>query len=480
VFPELGDGFFDEVDAARFPKHVLRFRNQKWAERIGLGALDGAAWEAHFASFAPLEANLEKPLALRYHGHQFGVYNPALGDGRGFLFAQLRDDDGRLMDLGTKGSGQTPWSRGGDGRLTLKGGVREVLATEMLEALGVPTSKSLSLFETGESLMRGDEPSPTRASVLVRLGHSHIRFGTFQRFAHAKDTARVKRLLDHVVHYYMPDLASAAEPDLPLAFLRLVTRKSAELCAAWTVAGFVHGVLNTDNMNINGESFDYGPWRFLPKYDPDFVAAYFDHSGLYAFGKQPSAVLWNVSRLAECLRPLSPSAPLASVLDEFEPAFDRAVSAGLARRLGLTPLGDDVDLLLAPRVFAFLEESGVSYDRFFFDWFGGFASEKRAVESSVTRAYRGDRFAAFLELLEVYAPRNVALLANPYFQNPAPESLLIGEVEEIWARIAEADDWSAFEAKVSDIRAMGAATLPSRGAPSVDANGAVLLESIGS
>ena len=187
VFPSLGDEFFDVVEPARFPKHVLRFRNQSWAERVGLGGLDAPAWERHFAAFAPLEENLASPLALRYHGHQFGVYNAALGDGRGFLFAQLRDDAGRLLDLGTKGSGQTPWSRGGDGRLTLKGGVREVLATEMLEALGVPTSRSFSLFETGEAHARGDEPSPTRSSVLVRLSHSHIRFGTFQRLAHAKD-----------------------------------------------------------------------------------------------------------------------------------------------------------------------------------------------------------------------------------------------------------------------------------------------------
>ena len=461
VLPELGDGFFDVVEAARFPKHVVRFRNERWAERVGLGALDDAAWEAHFAAFAPLEANLPEPLALRYHGHQFGVYNPTLGDGRGFLFAQLRDDRGRLLDLGTKGSGQTPWSRGGDGRLTLKGGVREVLATEMLEALGVSTSKSMSLFETGEKLMRGDEPSPTRSSVLVRLGHSHIRFGTFQRFAYAKDTARLQRLLDHVVLHYMPEVGARARErgaDLPAAFLRAVTQKSAELCASYTVAGFVHGVLNTDNMNINGESFDYGPWRFLPKYDPEFTAAYFDHTGLYAFGKQPSAILWNLSRLAECLRPLSPATPFAALLDEFEPAFDRAVTAKLARRLGLRPLGDDVDALLAPRVFAFLEASGVGYDRFFFDWFGGFASEKRAVESPATRAYRGEHFAALLELFELYEPIDEAALAHAYFQRAAPCSLLIDEVEQIWSRIAEADDWSAFEEKVASMREMGAAT----------------------
>ena len=180
----LGAAFFDPVAAAAFPEARLRFRNDRWAARIGLDALTDADWIRHFGRFEPLPGSFPAPLALRYHGHQFRVYNPDIGDGRGFLFAQARDlADDRLLDLGTKGSGTTPWSRQGDGRLTLKGGVREILATEMLEALGVYTSKTLSLIETGEALTRGDEPSPTRASVLVRLSHSHIRIGTFQRFA---------------------------------------------------------------------------------------------------------------------------------------------------------------------------------------------------------------------------------------------------------------------------------------------------------
>src|ERR1019366_3039235 len=154
-FEGLGPAFYDEVVPARFPKLVPRYRNQGWASRIGLGDLTAAEWEAHFGRFEPLLCNLPRPMALRYHGHQFDVYNPHLGDGRGFLFAQVVEAaTGRLLDLATKGSGTTPWSRGGDGRLTLKGGVREVLATEMLEASGVSTSKSLSLFETGEALVR--------------------------------------------------------------------------------------------------------------------------------------------------------------------------------------------------------------------------------------------------------------------------------------------------------------------------------------
>ncbi len=161
---ELGEAFYDVVAAADFPQTILRHRDDRWAARVGLDGLTDAEWVAFMGRFQPLPGSHPHPLALRYHGHQFRHYNPDLGDGRGFLYAQLHDlQDGRLLDLGTKGSGTTPWSRAGDGRLTLKGGVREVLATEMLEAQGVYTSKSLSLIETGEDLVRYDEPSPTRA-----------------------------------------------------------------------------------------------------------------------------------------------------------------------------------------------------------------------------------------------------------------------------------------------------------------------------
>src|SRR5687767_542847 len=198
----LGDAFYDVVKAADFPKTILRFRNDHWAAAVGLDSLTDEEWLDHFGRFSPLPGNLPDPLALRYHGHQFRVYNPDIGDGRGFLFAQLRDAEGRLLDLGTKGSGQTPYSRFGDGRLTLKGGVRELLATEMLEALGVETSKSFSLIETGEALERNDEPSPTRSAVLVRLQHSHIRIGTFQRLAYFGADEAMRLLADYCLRHY--------------------------------------------------------------------------------------------------------------------------------------------------------------------------------------------------------------------------------------------------------------------------------------
>ena len=243
------------------------------------------------AGSSPCPAASPQPLALRYHGHQFRMYNPDIGDGRGFLFAQLRDDRGRLMDLGTKGSGQTPWSRFGDGRLTLKGGVREILATEMLEALGVETSRSFSLIETGEALERGDEPSPTRSAVLVRLEprpypHRHVPAARLRT-----DAERMARLVDYVLvhlHGEQPGPIRGAAARATSSPAPRGSRRS------YMAAGFVHGVLNTDNINVTGESFDYGPWRFAPTWDPAFTAAYFDHQGLYAFGRQPEAIHWDV------------------------------------------------------------------------------------------------------------------------------------------------------------------------------------------
>ncbi|NBX06543.1 MAG: tRNA uridine-5-carboxymethylaminomethyl(34) synthesis enzyme MnmG, partial [Proteobacteria bacterium] len=183
----LGTAFYDAVQAAEFPKSILRYRNDEAASAIGLDSLSDADFIRHFARFVPLVDNIPQPLALRYHGHQFGVYNPDIGDGRGFLFAQCRQEvTGRVLDLGTKGSGRTPYARTADGRLTLKGAVREILATEMLTALNVPTSQTFCVIETGESLDRQDEPSPTRSAVLTRMLHSHIRIGSFQRLAYLR------------------------------------------------------------------------------------------------------------------------------------------------------------------------------------------------------------------------------------------------------------------------------------------------------
>ena len=455
-FAELGEGFFDPVEAARFPQHILRYRNQRHAARIGLAELDDKEWEQHFSAFCALPDNLPRGLALRYHGHQFRMYNPNLGDGRGFLFAQLRHaKDRRLLDLGTKGTGTTPWSRGGDGRLTLKGGVREVLATQMLEALGVYTSKSFSLFETGEQLQRNDEPSPTRSCVLVRLSHSHIRFGSFQRHAAYGDKTRLQKLLHFSVRHYLPEISCDHQGDLPTQFLRAVLHRSADLAASWMTAGFVHGVLNTDNMNITGESFDYGPYRFVPFFDPNFVAAYFDHTGLYAFGRQPEAVLWNLQRLAEALAPMGDMSALTNVLDQYEDVFFQALMRKHLDRLGLKTNGTESDTKLLAAYHAFLAERPLSLDQFFFDWYGGAASQERAMNSPASKHYHDGSFRQLRFELENHAPAfPQERLHDPYFRRSSPCTLLLDDIEAIWEAIAQNDNWGPFEDKLRLINIM--------------------------
>lgn len=463
-FPALGAEFADPVQAARFRRTLLRFRNDRAAAGVGLDSLTDAEWIAHFGRFEPLPDNLDPPLAQRYHGHQFRVYNPELGDGRGFTFAQLREaGTGRLLDLGTKGSGPTPWSRSGDGRLTLKGGVREVLATAMLEALGVPTSRSFSLIETGEALERGDEPSPTRSAVLVRLSHGHIRFGSFQRHAFFERPDRVTALIDHVIANYYPALAAAE--DRAAALLEAVVGRMARLTARWMAAGFVHGVLNTDNMSLTGESFDYGPYRFLPWSDPNFTAAYFDHAGLYAFGRQPEAVFWNLQQLAGCFSLVTDGDPLIAALNGFGPAYRRELVAAMLDRLGVAAVGEAEDAELVQAAFRALAEGGerLGWEPFFFDWFCGEAG--RALAGPRAGLY-GER--AFVELrarLADHPPERPERLEDSYFNRPEPQALLYDEIEAIWAPIAERDDWSAFDAKLVAIEAARQAWgLPAQGA----------------
>ncbi|HET9639857.1 MAG TPA: YdiU family protein [Allosphingosinicella sp.] len=444
---ELGDAFYDPVEAADFPQTRLRFRNDRWAPSVGLADLTDSEWIRHFGRFEPLPDNLAKPLALRYHGHQFRVYNPDIGDGRGFLFAQLRDGDGRLLDLGTKGSGQTPYSRFGDGRLTLKGGVREVLATEMLEALGVETSKSFSLIETGEALERNDEPSPTRSAVLVRLQHSHIRIGTFQRLAYFQETENLAKLTDYCLrHYY----GEEGGEDAPARLLANVAREAAGLAASYIAAGFVHGVLNSDNIAITAQSFDYGPWRFTPFWDGHFTAAYFDHAGLYSFGRQPEAIHWDVLQLAVSLRAIAEADVLNPSLDAFPGEFQRRLIAAIFDRLGIRPTEPERDARLLVAFEAALAAKTVAIDRFFFDWRGG---RRRG---PADEAYESDAFATFRQSIAGYDAVEGAL-DHDYWSDEAPCSMTIDEVEAIWSRIDEADDWLDFDRKIEAVRRMGEA-----------------------
>lgn len=399
----------------------MRYADTHSAAAVGLKDVD---WIQRFGRFEPFVSSLPEPLALRYHGHQFRHYNPDIGDGRGFLFAQCHDADGRLLDFGTKGSGQTPFSRRGDGRLTLLGGVREVLATRYLEHLGVNTSRSFCLIETGEALQRGDEPSPTRSAVLTRLQHSHVRFGTFQRQAFLGRSDNLDALVDYCRRHFYPDITRPAD------LLRAVAIRSADLVASWMAAGFVHGVMNTDNMNITGEVFDFGPYRFLPHYDPAFTAAYFDHNGLYAFARQPEAMGWNLGQLAQSLSLIEDDQALIAALEAYSEHYEAALVRHMFRRLRLDiPRDGAADFVRL--TFAALGESRVSWPDFFHDWSGGESTSPlqdypESVWSEWTRIYR---------TLSPSGSRPVA---------DRPATLLYDQIGELWTPIDQDDDWSLF------------------------------------
>jgi uncharacterized protein YdiU (UPF0061 family) len=450
---ELGDGFFDPVEPAAFPQCIPRFLNRRAAAAVGLAELSEEEWAAHFCRFEPLPDNLPQPLALRYHGHQFRVYNPDIGDGRGFTFAQLRDERRRLLDLGTKGSGQTPYSRTADGRLTLKGGVREVLATEMLEALGVNTSRSFALFETGEQLTRGDEPSPTRSAVLTRLSHGHIRIGTFQRQAFFKDVDAINRLVRYCLENLYGEAPTANDGQNAVRLFHLVSERTASLAASYMTAGFVHGVLNSDNINITGESFDYGPWRFTPDWDGNFTAAYFDHFGLYSFARQPEAIHWDLAQLGGCLSLVTEAQLLSDVLAGWRDRFEQALVAKLLWRLGVDAREDASDTELARALVEALDTKSATIDRVFFDWRGG--------RDPCDGAYPSEPFRKLATLL-VGRERSST---HAYWSDSGPCSMHIEEVEAIWDAIATSDDWAPFEAKIAAVRRMGDAMVEHGPAP---------------
>ncbi|MCE7796069.1 YdiU family protein [Sphingobium sufflavum] len=446
----IADFIAEPVRAASFPDHTIRFRNDRAASTVGLDGLDDAAWIERFGRFVPFDGSLPQPLALRYHGHQFRNYNPDIGDGRGFLYAQVREREeagGRLLDLGTKGSGQTPYSRFGDGRLTLKGGMREILASEMLEALGVPTSRTFSIIETGEALERNDEPSPTRAAVLVRLSHGHIRIGSFQRLMVLEEPDHLRRLVD----YSLRDLYGQEPGDDPAVQLfGQVVARCADLAASYMVAGFVHGVLNTDNIAITGESFDYGPWRFAPRWDEGFTAAYFDHQGLYAFGRQAEAIHWNLAQLAVALSGIATEETLVAAFHSYPDRFRARLDHRFLWRLGLATDDGVLARALTGAAVNALAQGGSPIDRFFFDWRGG-----RAVSGDL---YAGAGWDGLRELVDRCTPVPGAL-DHPYWSGD-PCSMLIEEVEALWSAIDTQDDWAPVAAKVAAIRAMGAAHGP--------------------
>jgi uncharacterized protein YdiU (UPF0061 family) len=349
-YAALPDSFFARVAPTPVAAPRLVKLNRPLAIELGLDpdqleTAEGA--EILAGKTVPAGAD---PIAMAYAGHQFGYFVPQLGDGRAILLGEVVDINGVRRDIQLKGSGPTPFSRRGDGRAALGPVLREYIVSEAMHALGIPTTRALAAVVTGEQVYR---ETALPGAVLTRVATSHIRVGTFQYFAARRDIDAIRRLADHVIarHYY----AEVADTERPYhALLEAVIGRQAALVARWLSVGFIHGVMNTDNSSISGETIDYGPCAFMDAYDPAAVFSSIDEMGRYAFANQPRIALWNLTRLAECLLPLFSDDQAKAIkdaeaaLDGFADAFTTAYQTGLRRKLGLfTAQADDPALAQA-------------------------------------------------------------------------------------------------------------------------------------
>jgi uncharacterized protein YdiU (UPF0061 family) len=348
TYSALPSRFYARVAPVPVKDPRLVVFNSRLAEELELDPAvlerEGAAWFS--GNQTPEDAD---PIALAYAGHQFGNFVPQLGDGRAILLGERVGRDGVRRDIQLKGSGRTPFSRNGDGRAALGPMLREYLISEAMHALGIPTTRSLAVATTGEQVVREDL---LPGAVLTRVAASHIRVGTFEYFAARNDREAVGQLLDYVITRHYPETRGAEVP--ALAVLEAVAQRQAALIADWMSVGFIHGVMNTDNMAISGETIDYGPCAFMDHYDPNTVFSSIDHGGRYAYGNQPAIAQWNLARLAETLLPLIDSDEgkaierATVVVRDFMPVFDAQLLARMRRKIGLASEQDsDVELVRA-------------------------------------------------------------------------------------------------------------------------------------
>ena len=356
---------YEFAAAAGASEPRLLVLNTALAAELGLDA----EWLASAAGVAVLAGNAvpagARPLAQAYSGHQFGGFSPRLGDGRALLLGELRDIAGERCDLHLKGSGRTTFSRGGDGYAAVGPMLREYIMGEAMHALGIRSTRALAVVATGEQIAR-DTMLP--GAVLARVAASHLRVGTFQYANVHHDTAMVQRVADFAIERHYPQLAGTDRRYL--ALLEAVTQSQAELVARWMWVGFIHGVMNTDNTTISGETIDYGPCAFMDRFDPATVFSSIDHSGRYAYGNQPSIVQWNLARLAETLLPLinddsERAVELATnVVHGFVDRFNDAWLSGMRNKLGLVA-ADAGDTQLVNDLFAMLHQQQLDFTSFF-------------------------------------------------------------------------------------------------------------------
>jgi serine/tyrosine/threonine adenylyltransferase len=347
TYASLPDGFFARVAPTPVASPRLVKLNRPLAIRLGLDPDRLETPEGAEILAGKRVPNGAEPIAMAYAGHQFGHFVPQLGDGRAILLGEVIDVDGVRRDIQLKGSGPTPFSRRGDGRAALGPVLREYIVSEAMAALGIPTTRSLAAVVTGECVIR---ETALPGAVLTRVASSHIRVGTFQYFAARGDTEGVRRLADHVLARHYPQAADAARPYHEL--LEGVIARQAELVARWLLVGFIHGVMNTDNTSISGETIDYGPCAFIDQYNPAAVFSSIDEMGRYAYANQPRIALWNLTRFAECLLPLFSDdqekaiEQAQSILAEFPGKFTTAYQAGLRQKTGLLGEHDGDDALV--------------------------------------------------------------------------------------------------------------------------------------
>ena len=364
-YARLPERFYARVSAAPFPAPKLIRLNRELASLLGLDPDWLQSPDGLEALSGRRVAKGSEPIALAYAGHQFGTFVPQLGDGRAILLGEVVARDGRRRDIQLKGAGRTPFSRDGDGRAALGPVLREYVVSEAMAALGIPTTRALAAVATGEAVIR-DRVLP--GAVLTRVASSHVRVGTFQYFAARGDTEGVRLLADYILARHYPEAAVAEQPYRGL--LDAVVAAQADLIARWLLVGFIHGVMNTDNTSVAGETIDYGPCAFLDAYAPDKVYSAIDRMGRYAYGAQPRIALWNLTRLAEAILPLlaedesSAIAKAEEALAAFRPRFQRAYEAGLMQKLGLLTLREG-DAELATAVLGVLAENQVDFTLFF-------------------------------------------------------------------------------------------------------------------
>ena len=358
-FALLGDAFSTQVlpEPIAEPRLVV-------ASEAAMALLDLDPAQAELPVFAELFSGQKlwqdaDPRAMVYSGHQFGSYNPRLGDGRGLLLGEVLNDAGEHWDLHLKGAGPTPYSRMGDGRAVLRSSIREFLASEALQALAIPTSRALCVIGSTTPVWRETRES---AAMILRLAQSHVRFGHFEYFYYTRQPEQQQLLIDHVLTQHFPECRDAEQPYL--AMYRTIVERNAELIARWQAYGFCHGVMNTDNMSILGITFDFGPYAFLDDFDANFICNHSDDRGRYSYSNQVPIAHWNLSALAQALTPFIEVEPLKEALELFLPLYQAHYLDLMRRRLGLTT-AEDNDLALVERLLQRMQSGAVDYTLFF-------------------------------------------------------------------------------------------------------------------